>query len=89
MTQHICSKDEIIESLKNQTWELKAEHLATDTTIVAIKEDVRRVENDMVDMRKEIQEGFRGVSNKIIAAMGFIISILLTALGVLIYDSFK
>jgi hypothetical protein len=70
---HICSKEAEISVLSNEQKN--------------INKDIERIDAEMMDIKNEIRLGFKGINSNIIGAMGFIISILLTALGVFVYNS--
>ena len=70
---HICIKEADISVMENEQKNLS--------------KDIERIDLQMMDIKNEIRSGFKNINSNIIKAMGFIISILLTALGVFVYNS--
>ena len=70
-----CTQTVKLEKIENKIISLEKED-------IKIQKDVEGLGEDVKDIKKIISAGF----NKVLLVMGFIISILLTALGIMVYN---
>lgn len=91
--KHICYRTKIIEELKEKVnaltfriVEVEKENIVLKNSVINIKEEVQDLKESMEDMKEKLENGFKNISNKIIAAMGTIIILLLGICGTLLYE---
>lgn len=84
-----CIKDQIIEDLKEDLWACQTEIKVLCAKLHGVEGEIKMINKSVDELKLKIDEGFKGISNKLLAAAGTFILLLLTALGTLVYTLIK
>jgi hypothetical protein len=81
-----CSQLIELTTLKNRIVELEKADIRMQADINQVKSEITALTDSIDEVKTQMEKGFNRISNIVFRAMLAIISILLTALGVLIYN---
>ena len=81
-----CIQKQKIQEIIDRIVELEKSDIKIESDIRMLENNIKGLSKDIDEVKKQMQAGFDRVSRIVFRAMAVIISILLTALGVLVYN---
>jgi hypothetical protein len=86
VTEHKCIQTVVINELTNRIIELEKADIKIQAEVKSVKSEITALTESIDEIKLQMRAGFDRISSLVFKSMAGIIGILLTALGVLIYN---